>query len=110
MKAVPPTPDFIDLGRKALVQAAIAIEQQDAAAAERWLKVARTAGIDLNAGASVEAKGETVTERRASRDRLMAVLSRRFARISAVLDDDTGAAPQLPLLRAGPAGEPQDTD
>lgn len=80
----------------ALTRAAAAVAADDAAMAERWLKVARSAGLDPSD--SMETKGETILERRASRDRLMAVLVRRFQRINLKLDEDADGVPQLPAL------------
>jgi hypothetical protein len=84
------------LGHKALAQAALAIEQADAATAERWLKVARSVGVDPASGGS-EAKGEAIAERRNSRERLMAVMARRFERISLQMQEEADAVPLLPL-------------
>jgi 2-hydroxychromene-2-carboxylate isomerase len=83
-----PLPSLGEIGRKALVHAATAVEQEDAAAAEKWLRVARAAGLDSTTATATEHKGETIAERRANRDRLLAVIGRRYERIAAQMQAD----------------------
>jgi hypothetical protein len=97
-------PSLALLGQKAIAQAALAIEEGDATTAERWLKVARSAGLDPASGRP-EMKGETVLERRNSRDRLMAVLARRFERISLQMQEEADGVPRLPLATGPSEGE-----
>ena len=91
-----PLTDIAAIARHALTRAAEAVASDDVATAERWLKVARSAGLDP--AEAMETKGETLTERRASRDRLMAVLVRRFERISLQMQEDAEGIPRLPSL------------
>lgn len=91
-----PRTDIACIARLALSPAAQAVVGDDVATEERWLKVARSAGLDP--ADAMETKGETLLGRRASRDRLMAVLARRFERISLQMQEDADGIPRPPPL------------
>lgn len=91
-----PITDIASIARYALTRAAEAVAGDDVTMAERWLKVARSAGFDP--ALTMETKAENIAERRISRDRLMAVLARRFERISLQMQDGAERAHRLPAL------------
>lgn len=100
--AAPPT-NIETIARHALTRVASAVATDDVTAAERWLKVARGTGLDPNT--AVRDTAETTAERRASRDRLLAVLIRKFERISLQMQEDADGVPRLPSLSSsGPTG------